>query len=196
MIYLKKLAYIIRIITVSPILVLSLLSVIFFKEHSFMKNNVSYIIAITTLVLLPLLAYPIQRRFNIIKVGDKRKSERALAIIFSICGYLIGFILAFILKAPGTEKVLYLSYLMSVILISIFSFGFQLNASGHMAGISGPLTIIVYLFGFKYLLLISIPITVIWASLKLNRHTLIELTVGSLIPIGSIIVSMFIFGVI
>lgn len=192
----KKSAKIIRIITVSPFMVMALILTLYFGYNSFFKNNVSYLIVLATLVALPLLAYPIQSKFNVIKNMPQRKAERTLAIIFSIVGYVIGFTLAFVLKTPSTEKIFFLTYLLSVLFISILSFIFKFNASGHMAGVSGPITIILYLFGFKYLFIVALLVVVIWASMQLDRHTILELIAGSLIPVVSLIISFLIFGII
>lgn len=189
----NKLAKKIRTITISPAIAFFLILFIFIFKNSFLANTYSYIIALTTLIILPIIAYPIQRRFNIIKNPDQRYAERKLAIIFSVIGYLIGFILSLILKTPITEKVLYSTYLLSAILIFVFSFIFKINASGHMAGIAGPIAVVIYYFSNYYLLLCLLLMPIIWSSLKLKRHSHQELVLGTFIPIIALIISILIF---
>ena len=85
----KKFAKVIRILTISPLFALVLVLVLHFSNKAFLGYN--FLIFLITLVLLPLLAYPIQDKFKIIKGVDKRTGERKLAIIFSVIGYVLGF---------------------------------------------------------------------------------------------------------
>lgn len=188
----KKVAHLIRIITISPIMVTMFLLYMYFGNQNLDINTHSYIIAICCLIILPVLAYPIQKIFKPIKIGDARKSERILAIIFSIVGYIIGFILSFILKSHNYEKIFYLTYLFSGIFIALFSFVFKINASGHMAGVVGPTLIIMYLFN-SHFYLITIIVLVFISSLIKKRHNVVELLLGSLIPIASFFISLLIF---
>ena len=91
----KKVAKFIRVMTVAPFLALTLILILHFTKKAFSDGFVY--LALFTLVLLPILAYPIQRKFHIIK-GDMRASERKLAIIFSVFGYLLGFVISIIFK--------------------------------------------------------------------------------------------------
>jgi hypothetical protein len=189
----KKIAKSIRVITVAPIVAFVLINVLQFFGDNVFKNYFDYGFAIFALTVLPILAYPIQKAFKIIK-GDKRKSERKLAICFSIIGYIIGVIYAFISKAGDVEKIMYLTYLLSGSSIGIFTFLFKVDASGHMCGISGPIAIIVYVFGPVFLLLEILLLLVIWSSLELKRHTCMQLVYGSIIPIISLLIAVALIG--
>lgn len=189
----KKLAKKIRIATISPVNSFLLLLFIFIIKKDYLSNNYSYLIGFITLCLLPILAYPIQRKFKLIKMDDRRTAERKLAIIFSVIGYLIGFILSIILKTTIFEKVLYSTYLLSAVLIFISSYLLKINASGHMAGVAGPIAVIVYYFSNYYLLLFILLIPIIWSSLKLKRHNSKELILGSIIPVVALILAILIF---
>ncbi|MDD4389056.1 MAG: hypothetical protein PHV87_07620 [Bacilli bacterium] len=188
----KRVAKTIRIITVAPIMALILINALFFFKKGSFINVADYCLAIFSLVILPLLAYPVQNKYNIIN-KEKRTAQRILAIIFSIVGYILGFILSLILKLPVTQKIVYFTYLLSGVLIAFFSFVLKVNASGHMCGLSGPIATMVYAFGPYYIFLFFFLAFVIWSSLKLNRHSLLELILGSMIPIASLIVSIIIF---
>lgn len=187
----KKVAKSIRVITVAPIVAFVLINLLYFKGNNVFNNIWGYFIALFTLVILPLLAYPVQR--ILLPSKDKRQAERTLAIIFSICGYVIGLVFALIFNTSSVQKIMFLTYLLSGSLIALFSFGLKIKASGHMCGLAGPIALIVYVFGYYYLLLVFLLILVIWSSLKLRRHNLIELTIGSIIPIVALLISIMIF---
>lgn len=186
-----KLAKIIRIITISPVIAFLLCTTLLVFRNDTFIGWYDYLITIFCLCILPVLAYPIERKFHIIK-GDTRKGERSLAVIFSVIGYIIALTLAFILKTPRLEKVLLLTYFISGVMIAIYSFIFKDNASGHMCGLTGPIAMLVYLYGWWFLFLGIIMIAVIWSTLKLKRHNIHQIIVGSIIPIIALIVSIFI----
>lgn len=178
----KKLAKMIRVLTIAPILALLLINVLYFaKPNSFIGIG-NYLFMTFTISLLPPLAYPIQRKFKIFK-GDMRKGERNLSIIFSIIGYFAGFLFMLIANTTDIEKIIYLTYLFSGVGIAVFSFLIKVRASGHMCGVAGPIVIILSIFGMEHIYLIMLLGGVIWASLYLKRHTANELIFGSLIPV-------------
>lgn len=185
----KKIAKIIRVLTLAPLIALTLVSVLYFTDKAFSGFN--FLIVLFTLILLPLLAYPIQDKLKIIK-GDKRASQRKLAIIFSVIGYVLGFIASLIFASSDLDKVVYLTYLLSGTLIYLFTFLFKVNASGHMCGVTGPIAVLIYVFGPWYLFIALVLLLVIWASLYLKRHKVIELIIGTIIPILSLIASVYI----
>ena len=83
---------------------------------------------------------------------------------------------------------LYLTYLFSGILMFVFSFVFKIKASGHACGFAGPVAMLAYQLGPRYLVLAVLLIAVYASSVILKRHTLPQLALGSVLPI----VSMFI----
>lgn len=170
---------------------LVLINLLYFKNDEAFNNIGGYWLAIFTLVILPLLAYPIQWFF--LETADPRQTQRSLAIIFSVGGYIIGLVLSLIFKAPSIQKIMFMTYLVSGTLIAIFSFGLKIKASGHMCGLAGPIALMVYVFGYYYLFLVGLLIFVIWSSLKLRRHSLTELLIGSIIPIIALLISIIIF---
>jgi len=183
----KKFAKVIRIITVAPILAFTLINILYFLVPGSFNGILDYLIAIFTLVIMPILAYPVQRKFRIIK-GDPRTSERQLAIVFSVIGYSIGIVAALMLNVPYIEKLIYSTYLISGVSIAILSAVFKVEASGHMCGVSGPIAILIYLFGIEFLFLLLFPVAVIWSSLVLKRHTVPQLLLGASIPIMTFLI--------
>jgi len=187
----KKIAKIIRIVTVAPILALMLINILYFWVPGSFNGILDYLIAIFTLVIMPILAYPVQKKFKIIK-GDPRTSERQLAIVFSVIGYSIGIVAALMLNVPYVEKLIYSTYLISGVSIAILSAVFKVEASGHMCGVSGPIAILIFLFGIEFMFLLLFPIAVIWSSLVLKRHTFPQLMLGATIPVFTFLILIII----
>lgn len=176
----NKLFKIIRVITVAPIAALITIILLFCFKQGFFVNIVRFAAAVLTLTVLPLSAYPV----SLIKPKNERRSfQRSLAIVFAVAGYIIGTAYSFLSKCSSGEKVLYLTYLLSGVVIAANSFIFKRKSSGHACGISGPVTLLVYYLSPAYALGYLLLIPVFIASVKMKRHTPHQFISGSIIPI-------------
>ncbi len=71
--------------------------------------------------------------------------------------------------------------------------GLEIKASEHACGISGPITLLINLIGFNFVWLYLLIPLVFWSRIKLGRHTLKELVIGTFIGTGSTLVAMSFF---
>ena len=183
-----KAALAIRIITLPPIIAGILVSLLYFLlPGSF--GLMEYILSLVFLVVLPLLGYPLQRFIPGFK--DKgREGQRNLALIMSIVGYIAGFIVALCTNVSGILFIVYLTYLISGALLILFNKGFKIKASGHAGGFAGPLTVAICLISSWFYFGLAVLALVFWASLKMKRHTLSQLIIGSFIPVAAFFVSV------
>lgn len=191
---LNKLAKIIRILTVAPFMALVMLVALYLYNRQLFGSPVNFMLAVVFLVLFPLLAYPIQPLIR--KYRDKgREGQRTLAIFFAVAGYIGGCLSAFLLQAPKSILIIYLSYMLSGVLVMLLNKAIHFKASGHACGITGPFAILVY-FGHAIGYL-GIPIlALVWlSSLKMKRHTSLQFIGGAVIPFAalSIVISLISF---
>lgn len=185
----EKLAKGIRVITIPPLLIAVTLIILYFNTADVFRNANDFWFAMLALDLIPLLAYPLSYYVPYFK-KQGRKSQRTLAFVFSLVGYLVGVIGGYLLSVLPGLKLIFLSYLFSVILLSIANL-LKIRASGHACGITGPLAILIYFFGAKAILpCILIFGGVIWSSLTLKRHKLTDLLLGSLTAVVSFILAL------
>ena len=85
----------------------------------------------------------------------------------------------FSLNAPTLIKGLMLCYFVnSIIIVSITLFW---KISVHAAGITGPLTVLIYKLGVLYFPLYLIVVPVALARIKLREHTLAQVIGGALL---------------
>ena len=138
--------------------------------------------AIVLLCMAPLISYLYWRISPALR-EQGRKSQRRLAIQFSVVGYICGTVYCIVDGGSETELFMYLCYVVSGVLIALSSAVFHVKSSGHAAGVVGPALILAlrvspwYLFG----LLLMIPVSI--SSVKLGRHTPRELLLGSCYPL-------------
>lgn len=189
----KKITKLIRIITLAPVMALATLVTLFIKDASLFGGVHNFVLAVTFLGVLPLLAYPLQPIIPHFK--DKgREGQRTLAMIFAVCGYILGCIMGLIVSATPTLWFIYLEYLISGALIMVFNKVLGLRASAHACGVIGPAVMLAY-FGVPWALIPGIALYALafWASVKMERHTASQFIGGAIIPVAVLIVLAFIF---
>lgn len=184
-----KVAKFISIITVVPIAAAFAITWIYFNNSGGDFTFTWYAMCIIFLTILPISAYPIQKVVPSLRKGGRRL-QRKLAFILAICGYVLGTICCVIFKPPKDVVSIFLAYLFSGVVLSIFNGLFKIKASGHACGISGPFMLLLYLIGNNALwTIILIPI-VFWSRIKLKRHTYKELVLGTVVGVFSTILAI------
>lgn len=188
----ERLAKVLRIITVPPIMALLLVTVLYavLKEKAF-AEPIRYFEAVFTLAILPVLSYPICKLVPSLKKRG-RKTERSLSIVFSIVGYLMGTLFAIFARGTRVELTLYLTYIMSGALMGLCSFVFRFRASGHACGSAGPFTMLAHQLGVGWVLGFLLLIPVFASSIRLKRHTVTELIAGGAISACSYFIAVII----
>lgn len=176
-------ARVIRVATVPPLMAL-VLALILWGNGVLPPAGALRIILF--LSVLPTLAYPVWAAVPSLRARG-RDSQRPLAVIFSVAGYLAGTAVCLCGCGGRTELLLFLSYLISGGLIALFSFAFKVMGSGHAAGTAGPVTVLICLLGPWYALGGAVLAAVFWSSLVLKRHTLLQLVLGSLFSAAAVV---------
>lgn len=178
----KALAKFIRVITAAPFMACLLFTLLYWKDPSEMTDLAHYLWSLFFYTLLPLLAYPTAWLLPKVRKGG-RTSERKLAILFSVAGYIGGVVYLALQGGTGAEWLVCLTYLGSGVAIALFSFLLRFKASGHTCGVSGPAAMLAHLLGPPWLALYLLVAAVFWASLQMKRHTVAQLLAGGIIPV-------------
>lgn len=185
----KKICYAARILTVAPVLAIITFSILHFVSPEITGSTLNYILGIAFIAVFPLLAYPLQPILPYFKKKG-RDGQRNLAIYMSVFGYIGGIIFAFALRMPDKMQALFLTYFVSGILIFVFNKVLKVKASGHACGVAGPIAFLTYIYGPIALLGLPLLALVYWASLRMDRHKISELAVGTAIPIAAMLISI------
>lgn len=175
-----RLAKAVRILTTPPVFAFALCTIAYFGLEDAFASPVHYWMAVFCLTLLPLLSYLL---FICVPALRKkgRNTERNLALAFSVAGYVGGFLFS---HWGGTafERVVMDTYLFSGALLALCTL-LRFKASGHASGCSGPIIALALFISPWFLLGYTLLTPVVWSSLKLKRHTPLQLLVGVLIPV-------------
>ncbi|HIW22259.1 MAG TPA: hypothetical protein H9887_09605 [Candidatus Dorea intestinavium] len=175
----EKLAKFIRILTVPPLLVILMLSLLNYYKPELFGGIRNYVISLLGLGICPILAYPLQSVLP--KWKDKgREGQRSLAFLVSVISYALLAIYGLITGVDIKLQLIYNTYIFSVLLLLVLNKGLKIKASGHACSITGPLIFLIYFISWKLAFFcILIGGFSFWASIKLKRHTLKDLVIGS-----------------
>ena len=181
--WLDKIANIIRVATVPP--VMALLLIFYLYQHT--PNHKFIGIAALCLVLLPLAAYPVHR---LASSKNGREGQRRTAFKFTFVSYLL---LEIYTAFFCTERILRLvgcTYFLTVLILTILNL-FRIKASGHAASSSAVLIFFVYLKGSPAILpCLALMTAIFWASIRTGRHTVEQLVLGTSACLAGFIISL------
>lgn len=189
----KKLAKIIRIITLPLLIALITLIILWYARPEYFAGSWEFFVGAASLTLLPLIPYVLQPLFP--KFAG-RKWQRTFAVGASVLGYLICNITAWATNANKGLKTLYLTYLLSVAVIAFFGLVFHVKCSGHACGLFGPIAFLCAYVSPWYFAGFLLLVPMFWASLKIERHKLSELILGCAVTAAALLASHVLFYVI
>lgn len=170
---------------------LMLLITLYITKEQFFGTPLNLALAITFLVVLPFLAYPIQPLVPGFR-GKGREGQRNLAMWMSSLGYICGLATALFLPVSKYLLIIYLTYLISGVSLVLLNKVFKIKASGHACGVAGPIFSLIYFLGPWVLFGIFLLAAVFWASLSMKRHDKSELLIGTTVPTYALLLAFLI----
>lgn len=184
------LAKLVRIITVPPLMALALLVILRFFSEEKVYSGCDFLLSVVFFVILPLLAYLVS--YISPKIRKKgREGQRNLAFAFNILGYTCALVYAALANVSDALMLIYLTYFLSVVILTVFNKALHIRASGHACSIFGPLVLLVYFMGVKFAIpCIIVFALVCFASLQIGRHSLKELILGALSSVIAFAISV------
>ena len=169
----------------SPTLFAFYVLIIFFlfPPLSSTDNNQLLVIllAILFLCIFPIIAIIYYFKQGRVDIWVSNQKQRTPFYIVAITGYILASII-FYLMQDTTLFVLSIAYLGVTTAVTLGNF--ITKVSSHSAGVAGPIAAIFYVYGIPGLLLILLIPLVFWSRLKLNAHTLTQLSLGVIIGIS------------
>jgi hypothetical protein len=107
------------------------------------------------------------------------RSARARPFVFAIAGYFVGFLLLVLIGAPLLMSGLMLAYSINTSVMFLITLFWKISV--HAAGVTGPLTFLVFRLGllWSFLYLIVLPVGLL--RLQLKQHTIPQLLAGAVL---------------
>lgn len=187
----EKIAKILRVISIPPVVVAILILVLSIFRKDIFRNKIDIVMPIMFLGMLPILAYPFQK--IIPRYRDLgREFQRKLAFIFASIGYPFSLAWSILCNASYQLVVLCSTYFLSLVLLIFCNKIIRIKASGHSCSMAGPLSMLIYWVDWKFLFPFFIySLLVFWSSLYLKRHNVKDLIIGVVIGLSSFVISIF-----
>ncbi|MBR6769357.1 MAG: hypothetical protein IKM34_07720 [Clostridia bacterium] len=191
--FVKVLAKAIRVITVPPLLIGALLVALYFYPSGVFTSLSSLILSITFLSVIPALSYLVWALIPSLR-RKGRASQRKLAFVFSIIGYLGGVVYALVADISRGLTIILFTYFVSVVILTLINKLTIFRASGHGCGVTGPLLLPAYFVNPLWILPSLFGLLMVYlSSLALKRHTLKELVAGSSAALLSFLFCLVLF---
>lgn len=171
-------AKVIRVVTVPPLLITSMLLILGMSLENFCSSITEMALAVLLLGLVPVLAYPIQKILP--SKGEVREEQRNIAFMLTFAGYLCALVCSVAGRCSKELQYIIISYFISMTLLVFFNKVLHVRASGHACSVTGTLYYLSYFLGVPAVIpCIAVAAAVIWASLRLKRHTIQEIFWGA-----------------
>ena len=175
------LAYVIRIISIPPVMVSLLVLVLAFFADDFFSSGIDIAAMLVCLALIPLAAYPL----SWIIPGVRRKGregQRNLAFVLTGVGYVLGWCYAKFISLNRHQILVYTIYLLSLLLLLLWNKVFHLRARGHGCSVTGPVVLTGYYLGTVGIIIgAACYLAIFWASVTAKRHKWDEYLGGSVL---------------
>lgn len=174
-------ARVIRVLTLPSVMSALLFTILYFNTRIF-GSVWEYLAAIAFLSLLPSSAYALQPILPHFK-NKGRNGQRTLAMIMSCAGYVLSVVYGFVFSVSIELLTVFITYLMSGIVLLILNKVFGIKASGHASGLAGPVAVLSYFGGLLPLLCGGCVFALsMWSALKIKRHTAAQFVAGACVP--------------
>jgi hypothetical protein len=114
--------------------------------------------------------------------------QRIASFVIMLASYPIGWLVLALIGAPRIFSAVAATYTFVTLGLIIFNLLLHYKASGHAAGVSGPVAVMIYIYGLVATpLLVLLPL-ITWARLAAEGHnfwqTVVGATMSMLISIG------------
>ncbi len=180
----QKIAFIFRVIAIPPVMATVLLFLMWFNGTEIASVR-ELIVSLIFLVAVPIAAYPVSLMAPKIREGG-RKAQRELAFWFSGFGYIAAVVYGVAFHKSQGLNFIFLTYLISVLLLAVVNRFSKVRASGHGCGVIWPVLIGCYYYKLIGAVVgIAIFAACFWSSVTTKRHTAAEFLLGALICIVS-----------
>ncbi len=145
-------------------------------------ENASAIYALVSVLfagVIPIVGVLYFARLEKLDYDIPERSARARPFVFAITSYLVGFLVLVSSGAPLLMSGLMLAYSINTSVMFVVTLFWKISV--HAAGVTGPLTFLVFRLGFLWGLLYLLVLPVGLLRLRLGQHTLLQLLAGAVL---------------
>jgi membrane-associated phospholipid phosphatase len=120
------------------------------------------------------------------------RRQRIASFVFMAVSYPVGLVVVHFIGAPKIYEALLTSYVgvvLGLIVINLFY-----KASGHAAGVAGPVSAVLYLRGWMALPVLALIPLVGWARVQVKGHTAMQIVAGTILSALTTLIVLGVYG--
>ena len=126
--------------------------------------------------------------------GRVQKRQRIVSFILMAVSYPLGWLVLHLIQAPRIFEALACTYTFVTLGLIVFNLFLHYKASGHAAGVAGPVAAMIFLFGlWAAPLLLLLPL-VSWVRVTAKGHNFWQTVVGAVLSFAITISTLLVFG--
>jgi len=178
-----------------PVLAGAMVTYLFFRVPESEPNRLSgYALSMLFLCVVPLCSL-----FFYIPAKDEDKlatarRQRISSFVIMLISYPVGWLILAWTGAPLIFTALAAIYTFVTLGLLIFNLLLRYKASGHAAGVCGPIAAVIYIFGVAAIPLLLLLPLIIWARLAAEGHNFWQTVVGATMSALIAIAVLWAFG--
>ncbi len=187
----EKLAHIISTLGNAPLISIFIFLVLdcyFLNGNDFI--NVTLVTICFAVVIPSIIACAWIKNKNL-EIDMPHKEDRLYPLLWILLSYLLGVIILFIISAPPVITVLMFCYFSNTLVVLLISMFWKISI--HAVGVAGPVAFLIYVFGYPGLIFLLLIPLIMWSRLYLKRHTLSQVTAGSVLGFLLTTVQIYLF---
>ncbi|MGV8143595.1 MAG: PAP2 family protein [Methanothermobacter sp.] len=187
----EKLAHILSTLGNAPLISIFIFLVLdcyFLNGNDFI--NVTLVTICFAVVIPSIIAYAWIKNKNL-EIDMPHKEDRLYPLLWILLSYLLGVIILFIISAPPVITVLMFCYFSNTLVVLLISMFWKISI--HAVGVAGPVAFLIYVFGYPGLIFLLLIPLIMWSRLYLKRHTLSQVTAGSVLGFLLTTVQIYLF---
>ncbi len=178
-----------------PILSGAMITFLFFKLPNNVPNRLAgYGWTLVFLSLIPLCSLFFYIPGKIRDWPKIFKRQRIASFVFMIVSYPVGFLILYLTHAPKIYQAIAVTYTLVTLGLIVFNLLLRFKASGHAAGVAGPVGAMIYLYGLIAAPLVALLPLVTWARLAAKGHDVWQTVVGALLSLAITIGVLWAYG--
>ncbi|HEX2980869.1 MAG TPA: hypothetical protein VHO48_11440, partial [Anaerolineaceae bacterium] len=178
-----------------PILTGILITFLFFRLPYGVPNRLtSFGWALAFLCLIPLSSLLFYIPGKLKERAKVVRRQRIASFVFMLVSYPLGFLALRLSHAPRIFEAIAVTYTLVTLGLIVFNGVFRYKASGHAAGVAGPVAAMVYLFGAIALPLVALLPLVTWARVAAKGHDVGQTVVGAVLSLAIGIMVLYFYG--
>lgn len=140
---------------------------------------VSAILSVIFATIVPIIGIVRFAKAKALDYDIPDRSRRGRPFILAIASYLVGFVLLVTIRAPVLLSGLMMAYSLNTSIMFLTTLSWKISI--HTAGITGPITFLVFSLGLQWSLLYLIVVPVGLLRIILKQHSLLQVMAGAIL---------------